>query len=643
MRAQWGKFQIITSETTARESAMPALGSDLGPSRLPAEEQLRELAGRVQRLEARVAALEARPLVRPTSPGPAPERLAPGGEVPPMPVVLGLLGRTCLALAGALLVRTLTGSGALPKPAGVLLGLVYGLFWVAAAQRAGAAGRRASAGFHAVAALAIVFPLIGEAAGRFQALAPPAAAGALLVVTAALVAVAWRQALPGIAWVAVLACLGTGFALMALTSAISLFCGFFLFLAAVSLWLGDRPEGRGFRWPAAATADGAVLCMVFLATAPGGSPRLAQDLAAPRGLVLALGLAAVYLGTFIVRALARPRSVGRFELLQAPAALVIGLGGALWVAHAAGSGLGLLGLAALVLGLACYGAAFTFVDKQAEGSSDFRFLVSLGLLLVLAGSPALLPARWLGLHFALLGMGAAALGRRFRSRSLPVHGALLLTAAALASGLLGAVWLGFLGAAPGGVPAAALGVLAGLVLACGLLAGRPQGDPGSWALRLPGLALGALALAGLGAVLLLALAPTGWEAPSSGNLAALRTAVLCLMAVAAGALGRWWPSGSMGFLVHPLLGATGLKLLLEDLPRGRPLTLSLAFSCFGAALLIAPRLRKAKGPDPAPVGLGSPANATTEDEMLPSPVRGSEATDVRPEAESPHCTRASRS
>jgi hypothetical protein len=607
MRVQWGTFQTHASETTARESAMPALGSDLGPNRLLAEEQLQELAGRVQQLEARVAALERRPApFRPAGPGPAPDRPAPGGEAPPLPVVLALLGRTCLVLAGALLVRTLTGSGALPWPAGVLLGLGYGLFWLAAAQRAGNAGRRASAGFHAVAALAIVFPLIGEAAGRFQALSPPVAAGALLAVTAALEAVAWRQALPGIAWAAALACLGTGFALMAVTSAISLFCGFFLFLAAVSLWLGDRPRGRGFRWPAAAAADGAVLCMVFLATAPGGSSRLAQDLAAPRGLVLALGLVVVYLGTFIFRALTRPRSVARFELVQAPAVLAIGLGGALRVAHAAGSGLGFLGLAALVLGLACYGAAFTFVGKQAEGSSDFRFLVSLGLLLVLAGSPALLPAGWLGPHFALLGLGAAALARRFRRRSLPVHGALLLTAGALASGLLGAVWRGFLGTPPGGVPAAALGVLAGLVLAHGLLAGSPQGEPGSWAPRLPGLVLGALALAGLGTVLLLALAPAGWAVQAAGNLAALRTAVLSLMAVAAGALGRWWPSGSMGWLVHPLLGAAGLKLLLEDLPRGRPLTLSLAFSCFGTALLLAPRLRKAKSPDLEPDGPGEP-------------------------------------
>jgi hypothetical protein len=50
-----------------------------------------------------------------------------------------------------------------------------------------------------------------------------------------------------------------------------------------------------------------------------------------------------------------------------------------------------------------------------------------------------------------------------------------------------------------------------------------------------------------------------------------------------------------GWLVYPALGATGLKILLEDLPRGRPATLFVAFALYGAALLVVTR-RRARPP-----------------------------------------------
>jgi len=320
---------------------------------------------------------------------------------------------------------------------------------------------------------------------------------------------------------------------------------------------------------------------------------------APLAAALALALVAVYLGCFIVRSLLRPRSVQLFEGVQTLAVLIIGFGGALAVARASGAGAGPLGLAALALGLGCYGAAFAFMRRQAEGSSDFRFLSSLALLLVLGGSPGLLAGGWLALVFVLSGLVAVGLGRRFGRRSLLVHGAALLTGGALASGFLAAVGRAFLAPADraaGWFPAPGLLVLAALVAGHLLVAARRDPGPSPWGVRLPCLFLGALGLIGLAALGVSAvLPPAGAEPLVPGTLAAVRTVALTLAAVAAGALGRWFPAGELGRLVHPLLGAAGLKLLLEDLPRGRPLTLSLAFSCFGAALLIAPRLARRGG------------------------------------------------
>jgi len=169
-----------------------------------------------------------------------------------------------------------------------------------------------------------------------------------------------------------------------------------------------------------------------------------------------------------------------------------------------------LAMAALAVGLGCYGGAFSFMRRQSEGSSDFRFLASLGLLLVLAGSAL------------------------FTSR-------------------------------------------------------RPGSGP--WSL-LPTWILGLLALLGLGAFAVMASLAGAGPAPAPGTLAVLRTSVLAAMTLGAGALGRWFPASAIGWLTYPLLAATGLKLLLEDVPRGGPLTLSLAFTLFGAALLAAPRLLK---------------------------------------------------
>jgi predicted tellurium resistance membrane protein TerC len=56
-------------------------------------------------------------------------------------------------------------------------------------------------------------------------------------------------------------------------------------------------------------------------------------------------------------------------------------------------------------------------------------------------------------------------------------------------------------------------------------------------------------------------------------------------------LGRTPGHAEAGWLAYPLLGLIGLKMLLEDLPRGRPVTLILAFAFYGLALILVPRIR----------------------------------------------------
>ena len=103
----------------------------------------------------------------------------------------------------------------------------------------------------------------------------------------------------------------------------------------------------------------------------------------------------------------------------------------------------------------------------------------------------------------------------------------------------------------------------------------------------------ALAVSGV-AVAWLAPIVTGTGADSSpGALATLRTVALVVTAVAVAWMGRRAELSEAGWLAYPLLGVTGLKILLEDLSRGRPATLILAFACYGLGLIVVPRIRAA--------------------------------------------------
>jgi hypothetical protein len=122
--------------------------------------------------------------------------------------------------------------------------------------------------------------------------------------------------------------------------------------------------------------------------------------------------------------------------------------------------------------------------------------------------------------------------------------------------------------------------------------------------RVPRLLLVAAAAVGVAGVV------TGWLVPAVAGtpldpaaIASARTAVVCAGVVALAWLGRVPGWLEAGWLVYPGLGAIGLKILLEDLPRSRPATLFVTFGCYGAALLLAPRLRRreaARPPSPSP-------------------------------------------
>jgi hypothetical protein len=507
------------------------------------------------------------------------------------------MGRLCLVFAGAFLVRSLTDAGAIPKGAGVLLGLAYAGLWALIADRAARQGKQLQASGFAISASLIAFPLLWEATHGFKVLAPNAAALLLLAVASALMAVAWRGSMQAAAWVVTLGAITTGFALTVATAAVEMFALVMLLMGGGILWLTYGRRWHGLRWPLALAADASILLVVVLAAWPGGPPEAYSGLSPDRAMGLALGLVALYVGSFVGRILLRQRELNVFEGVQSALALLVGLGGALRIAQVSGAGSALLGVAALLGGFACYATAFGFLDKESEGAGNFLFFTSLALALVAMACLVLIDGHARTWAFVGLGLAASGFGVRHERWTLLAHGACYLTAGALASGLAASGLDAFLrppGQARSPVTVPILLTLIALAFVHVLL--TRSGTGFSWRKRLPSFTAGLWAALGLGALAVAGLSRLlPGIPPEAAALSAARTSVLAGAAAGLAAFARCWPRTELRWLVYPLLALAGLRFTFSDLPQGRPLTLFPALAAFGVALLLAPWLLRGVG------------------------------------------------
>jgi hypothetical protein len=120
---------------------------------------------------------------------------------------------------------------------------------------------------------------------------------------------------------------------------------------------------------------------------------------------------------------------------------------------------------------------------------------------------------------------------------------------------------------------------------------------------LPQLLVLVLAVWVVGGQIVMILAPLIAGVPGAdadlGRLATLRTAVLAGSAVTLALSSRHqrWPEAR--WLAYPVLMIVGVKLIIEDFPNGRPLTLFMALGLVGGALILVSKLlpRKARTAD----------------------------------------------
>jgi len=564
------------------------------------EAQLNALAGEVAALHDRLTALEARraPAAEPTAAPRADAGLDAQPVVQPSresdtTAVVSLIGRTLVVLAGAYLLRALTDSGAIAPGSGVALGLAYALTWIVMAERAGAAGRRASAMFHGLAFVLIALPLIFEGtvpSGRFHFLSNAASATALGLLAVVSLGAAARRGLHVVAWITTLGALVATVGLMLLTGELGPYAIYLILLGVATLWLGYVLDWLALRWPVAFVADLTVLALALRAVSPRtpDTPAMA--------LTVQILMLSAYLGSFAARTLFLNRDVIPFEVAQSVAVIAVGLGGAAYVTRATGVGSMPLGLATLLLGAGAYAVAVAFVERRQRRRTNFYFYTTAALVFTMAGTALVLPTAGTALAWAGLAVGAALAGRRACRLTFDAHSAVYATGAAMACGLLAHAAHG-LGLPvgpplhePGGVALVVLAAAAGCTWLLGMAPARP-----SWE-RIPRLILLTVAVGGVMGVvtdlLVPPLAGVSDTAADAGIVATLRTALLV-----GGVLLLAWAGGARRFveaawLVYPLLAAIGVKFLFEDLRASRPATLFVAFALYGAALILGPRLRR---------------------------------------------------
>jgi hypothetical protein len=541
-------------------------------------------------------------LARPSVETPIP----PAAEAP-LGLGLGaaLVGRILLALGGGFLLRSITDSALLPPAAGAAIGLAYALAWAVLAELAARRGRARSAIAHASTTALLGFPLAWETTVRFGLLPPLGAVLLTGALAALLLVLAARHRLAALSALAVAAA-GAG---------------------TLSISLGARrPEPAALLWAILAPA------VVLIAHRHGWR--------APAWLAIAataLSFALVDLGVFVERAPVPARAGLALQLLLAvttiavterllhrrsdhgwatfgwvsvgwahlAVGLLLGYGAALAVgARLLPSALPAIGVASLAVALplvarragwpALPARWAELPDAHAERMSD-----ALALALLAGGSGASWPGQ-AGVAWSLAALVLAALARRSLRRPPLVQAAALAVLAAFAGGLAATTLAAFTGAAPGVWGRASVaGALAPLVAAAAVAAlppchaGRHRAWP-EWSEAAARLAAVTVALLGAGTILLRVV--EAWLAldldADRGALAATRTAALAMLAVIAAALSRVERLRHAAWLVYPLFAATAIKLVLEDLPHGRPATLFASLAGFGLALLVAPRLAR---------------------------------------------------
>ena len=503
-----------------------------------------------------------------------------------MPAEVAVFGKAVLGIAGAYLLRAIAESGSIPKLPVLVLAIVYAGIWLVWAVRTHAANHFASVTYAITAAL-ILSPLLWESTVRFQVLPPVFTAAVLVAFVVLALALAWRQNLQAIPWVATVAAVATALALIIATHDLVPFTAGLLAVALVSemvVGLGPRLTVRAV--PAIA-ADFAVWLLVYLMTSPEGVPAEYRPIGATTITMLCLALLAIYGGSIGMRSFGLRHRLTIFEIAQGIVAFVLATFGTLRASPGSAPALGAFFL--LVAAVCYWGALSRFTAD--EQNRNRRVCAWYAVALLLAGSLLLFSANLQAPFLCLAAVTAAFLYMRTGKLSLGVHVSLYLAAAAILSGLLNLAGNALAGTVPSSLDAGAwvVAVSAGLCYAIGWRASTDQ-----WKQRLLWI-VPCVLVAGVAATLAVMVSVRLGSASgmlNASRLSVVRTVVTCSVALILGFSGSRLKRAELLWVAYVAIAFGTLKLLFEDLRFGNAASLVASLLFYGLILILIPRLTR---------------------------------------------------
>ena len=286
-------------------------------------------------------------------------------------------------MAGAYLLRALTEFGAMPPTVGVAIGLLYAVVWLLVAARQPAEQELATV-LTSGTSMLIMGPLVWEALDRLKVMPTWAGAAVLVGFACLALAVSWRKGQILISGIACVSSTLIAAALLLATRDLLPFTLALLAIAAVLELAAWRDHPTGSRWFTAITADAAVLVFSWLMARENGLPEGYVPTSLRAVLAAQLLLMLIYVATAVTQSVVRRRTLSFFEIAQTASALLIGIGGIVWVFRSNGAAMVALGISGLIGGLACYLISFLRFDRSDKW--NFRAWATFGLSLVLAGT-----------------------------------------------------------------------------------------------------------------------------------------------------------------------------------------------------------------------------------------------------------------
>jgi hypothetical protein len=553
-------------------------------------ERLRELERRVSALEEQrekptpveaEPARAAQPLSQPPAMLPAqPDLERPAAAVP-------VFGKAILAIAGAYLLRAISELGMLPHLPVLAVAILYAGMWLVWAVRVRAKSHIASVTYGVTSAL-IFAPLLWEGTVRFQVLPPSVTAALLVAFVVFALALAWRQDLQVIPWVATLAAVATALALIVETHELVPFTAALLAVALateVAACLGHRLSLRAV--PAIA-ADFAIWLLVYLLAAPEGVPAGYRPIGATTLTGLCFALLAIYLGSIGIRSFALRNRLTIFEIAQGVVAFVVASWGSLRASH--GASAPTLGVFFLLAAAVCYWGALSRFVADAY-TRNRRVCANYAAALLLAGSFMLFPEGFPVPFLCLAAATTAFLYSRTGKLSLGMHASFYLAAAAADSPFPSYAQNALAGTVPGN-PDWRVWVVAVSALLCYAIGSRVSEDNRKrrllWVVPAVLFSFAAAALA-IVAIVWLASGRVGLIA---SRLSVVRTVVTCLLALALSYLGSRSKRVELRWVAYAAVAFGALKLLFEDLRFGNAGSLVVSLLFYGLILILIPRLTR---------------------------------------------------